>query len=71
VQTNLLSFNCSFGVLYMFSAVTSGLNRELLTPMSGCLRGLTLLTAISAGGVLVAAFLLYVTVLNRQDPVAL
>jgi hypothetical protein len=37
---------------------------ELLTPLRGCLRGLTLFTAEISAEVLVADFFLYVTVLN-------
>jgi hypothetical protein len=45
--------------------VMTGNDVELLTPMRGCLRGLTLLpAAISAGGVLVVVFFLYATVLK-------
>jgi hypothetical protein len=42
----------------------TGSDVELLTPMRGCLRGLTLLTATISTGVLVAVFFLHVTVLN-------
>jgi hypothetical protein len=42
-----------------------GKDRELLTPMRGCLRSSTLLAAaISTRVVLVAVFFVYVTVLN-------
>jgi hypothetical protein len=43
----------------------TGKDNELLTPIRGCQRGLALVTAVvSAGGVLMEVFFLYVTVLN-------
>jgi hypothetical protein len=41
-----------------------GKDIELLTPMRGCLRGLTLAAVFTAGGELMAVFFLHVTVVK-------
>jgi hypothetical protein len=47
----------------------TGKNSELLTPIRGCRRGLTLVTVVLlVGGVLVDVFFLYVTDLNPSGP---
>jgi hypothetical protein len=56
--------NCAFN----FSGfLMIGSDSKLLTPMQGCLQGLILLAAgISARGVLVGVFFLYLAVLNQS-----